>query len=56
MPKTERKMYVLTGVNRLLHASGPLAVAATKEALEEAAQATEYICDSQEIVEVSVWE
>jgi hypothetical protein len=54
--KTNKKIYVVVGYNGLLNASGAVAVAYTKEAAEQAAKDTEWICDTQKIEEVSVWE
>ena len=54
--KTNKKLWVVTGYNGLLNASGAVAVAYTKEAAEAAAKDAEWICDSQKIEEVSIWE
>jgi hypothetical protein len=53
--KTDKKMWVVMGYNGLLNASGAVAIAETKEAAERAAKDTEWICDSQKIEEISVY-
>ena len=53
--KTDKKMWVVMGYNGLLNASGAVAIAETKEAEERAAKDTEWICDSQKIEEISVY-
>ncbi len=54
--KTEKKIFVVVGSNYLLKASGPVGVAFSEKEVEKVKKDTEYICDSQEIIEVNIWE